>query len=200
MKQNRVSQKERERILQMYGSKYLNEETTGNKTIRDIQALVGNVKVDNILGPQTLAAIKAKLGQPDKSTTPSVDGLTYKDLIDVGWTDEQIGKSSKYKSLLPTKTETTPSVDGLTYKDLIDVGWTDEQIGKSSKYKSLLPKETEQKTVQGFEPIKIDTLKVKSLTKAPTPDGLQVGVEKTGGEQTKVQGTDDKQVIDSTNP
>ena len=161
MKQNRVSQKERERILQMYGSKYLNEETTGNKTIRDIQALVG-VNTDNILGPKTLAAIQAKLGQPDKSTTPSVDGLTY--------------------------------------KDLIDVGWTDEQIGKSSKYKSLLPKETEQKTVQGFEPIKIDTLKVKSLTKAPTPDGLQVGVEKTGGEQTKVQGTDDKQVIDSTNP
>ena len=39
MKQNRVSQKERERILQMYGSKYLNEETTGNKTIQDIQKL-----------------------------------------------------------------------------------------------------------------------------------------------------------------
>ena len=48
MKQNRVSQKEKERILQMYGSKYLNEETTGNKTIKDIQKLVG-VKDDNIL-------------------------------------------------------------------------------------------------------------------------------------------------------
>jgi lysozyme family protein len=104
MKQNRVSQKEKERILQMYGSKYLNEETTGNKTIQDIQKLVG-VKDDNILGPQTLAAIQAKLGQPEKSTTPNVDGLTYKDLVDAGWTDEQIGKSNKYKSLLPKESE-----------------------------------------------------------------------------------------------
>jgi lysozyme family protein len=104
MKQNRVSQKERERILQMYGSKYLNEETTGNKTIKDIQKLVG-VKDDNILGPQTLAAIQAKLGQPEKSTTPNVDGLTYKDLVDAGWTDELIGKSNKYKSLLPKESE-----------------------------------------------------------------------------------------------
>ena len=159
MKQNRVSQKEKERILQMYGSKYLNEETSGNKTIQDIQKLIG-VKDDNILGPQTLAAIQAKLGQPDKSTTPSVDGLTYKDLIDAGWTDEQIGKSSKYKSLLPAKTETPPST-----------------------------------TTQTPEPIKMGTMTAKSITTAPTTSGVQVGVEKTGGETTKtndavIQSTD----------
>jgi hypothetical protein len=163
MKQNRVSQKERERILQMYGSKYLNEETSGNKTIQDIQRL---------LGPQTLTAIQAKLGQPDKSTTPSVDGLTYKDLIDAGWTDEQIGKS-KYKSLLPK--------EGLQ--------GTEPKTGEVLKVK--------RDATQAPEPIKMGTMTAKSITTAPTPSGLQVGVERTGGEQTKVAGTDDKQVIQS---
>jgi hypothetical protein len=155
----------------MYGSKYLNEETSGNKTIQDIQRLLG-VNDDNVLGPQTLTAIQAKLGQPDKSTTPSVDGLTYKDLIDAGWTDEQIGKS-KYKSLLPK--------EGLQ--------GTEPKTGEVLKVK--------RDATQAPEPIKMGTMTAKSITTAPTPSGLQVGVERTGGEQTKVAGTDDKQVIQS---
>ena len=163
MKQNRVSQKERERILQMYGSKYLNEETSGNKTIQDIQRLLG-VNDDNVLGPQTLTAIQAKLGQPDKAPTVKVDGFTYQQYKDAGYTDEAMKKDSKFAVFYPS--EKGVNVTTIT-------------------------------TTQAPEPIKMGTMTAKSISSAPTPSGLQVGVERTGGEQTKVAGTDDKQVIQS---
>jgi hypothetical protein len=88
MKQNSVNQKERDRILKMYGSKPINEEVVGNKTIADIQKLVG-VKDDNILGPQTLAAIKAKLAQPSIGGEPKT-GEVLKVKRDVTQTPEPI--------------------------------------------------------------------------------------------------------------
>ena len=102
MKQIKLTEQEKLNILKQHSSKILVEETKG-KTIADIQQLLG-VKVDNILGPQTLAAIEQKLGTI-KSGTPNVDGITYDILKKVGWTDDQIGKDPKYKSLLPTTTK-----------------------------------------------------------------------------------------------
>jgi hypothetical protein len=177
MKPIKLTESEKENILRLHNSNILIEQSTG-KTIADIQKLVG-ANPDNKLGPQTLAAIKAKLGQPDKSTTPTVDGFTYEQLKGVGWTDDQIAKT-KYKSLIPT---TTPTVDGFTYEQLKGVGWTDDQIAKT-KYKSLIPtttttmKTTDTKTP---ETIGMERMKVGSLTKSPTTSGLQVGVERTGG-------------------
>jgi hypothetical protein len=169
MKQNRVSQKERERILQMYGSKYLNEETTSNKTIQDIQNLLGLTgnQADNILGPQTLKLIQTKLGQPDKTPLPKVDGFTYQQYKDAEYTDEVMKKDPKFAAFYP-----------------------------SEKGVNI----TTTTTTQSPETIKMGTMKVKSITTAPTKDGVQVGVERTGGETSKVTGTDDKQVIDSANP
>jgi len=179
MKQNRVSQKERERILQMYGSKYLNEETTDNKTIQDIQKLLGltGSQADNILGPQTLKLIQTKLGQPEKSATPSIEGFTYEQLKKLGFSDEDltIGKFSRFASLVP--------------KDKLQ--GTEPKTGEILK--------VSRDTAQTPEPIKMG-MTAKSITTAPTKDGVQVGVERTGGETSKVTGTDDKQVIDSANP
>jgi len=168
MKQNRVSQKERERILQMYGSKYLNEETTSNKTIQDIQNLLGLTgnQADNILGPQTLKLIQTKLGQPDKTPLPKVDGFTYQQYKDAEYTDEVMKKDPKFAAFYPSEKGVNITTTTTTQApELFKMGMT-----------------------------------AKSITTAPTKDGVQVGVERTGGETSKVTGTDDKQVIDSANP
>ena len=64
MKPIRLTESEKQNILRLHGSSILIEQSTG-KTIADIQKLVG-ANPDNKLGPKTLAAIKAKLGQPNK--------------------------------------------------------------------------------------------------------------------------------------
>ena len=63
MKPIRINENEKKEILGLHGSKIITEEATGGKTIADLQKLLG-VKADGYLGPQTLAAIKSKLGQP----------------------------------------------------------------------------------------------------------------------------------------
>ena len=164
MKPIKLTESERQNILKLHNSNILIEQSTG-KTIADIQKLVG-ANPDNKLGPQTLAAIKAKLGQPDKSTTPTVDGFTYEQLKGVGWTDDQIAKT-KYKSLIPT---TTPTVDGFTYEQLKSAGWTDELLA-NSKYKSLIPTTTKapeaQKVMTTKEP-STDLTQDKSMTAGKT--------------------------------
>ncbi len=67
MKPIKLTESERQNILKLHNSNILIEQSTG-KTIADIQTLVGTT-ADNKLGPKTLAAIKTKLGQPDKSVT-----------------------------------------------------------------------------------------------------------------------------------
>jgi hypothetical protein len=128
------------------------------------------------LGPQTLAAIQAKLGQSDKSAAPSIEGFTYEQLKKLGFSDEDLttGKFSRFASLVPK--------EGLR--------GTEPKTGEVLKVK--------RDAAQAPEPIKMGTMTAKSITTAPTTSGVQVGVEKTGGEQTKVAGTDDKQIIQST--
>jgi hypothetical protein len=107
MKPIKLTESEKENILRLHNSNILIEQSTG-KTIADIQKLVG-ANPDNKLGPQTLAAIKAKLGQADKVVTPNVDGFTYEQLKSAGWTDELLA-NSKYKSLIPTTTKTPEAI------------------------------------------------------------------------------------------
>ena len=64
MKPIKLTESEKENILRLHNSNILIEQSTG-KTIADIQKLVG-ANPDNKLGPKTLAAIKAKLDQPNK--------------------------------------------------------------------------------------------------------------------------------------
>jgi|688.fasta_scaffold01523_47 hypothetical protein len=72
MKQIRIDKNDKLRILSLHNKNILAEQTTENKSIADIQKLLG-LKDDNQFGPQTLAAIKTKLGQPDKvTTTPTI--------------------------------------------------------------------------------------------------------------------------------
>ena len=67
MKPIKLTESEKLDILRLHNSSIIIEQSTG-KTIADIQKLVG-ANPDNKLGPKTLAAIKTKLGQPDKVTT-----------------------------------------------------------------------------------------------------------------------------------
>ena len=67
MKPIKLTESEKQDILRLHNSSIIIEQSTG-KTIADIQKLVGT-NPDNKMGPKTLAAIKAKLGQPDKVTT-----------------------------------------------------------------------------------------------------------------------------------
>ena len=114
MKPIKLTESERQNILKLHNSNILIEQSTG-KTIADIQKLVG-ANPDNKLGPQTLAAIKAKLGQADKVVTPNVDGFTYEQLKSAGWTDELLA-NSKYKSLIPTTTKTPEAQKVMTTKE-----------------------------------------------------------------------------------
>jgi hypothetical protein len=114
MKPIKLTESEKENILRLHNSNILIEQSTG-KTIADIQKLVG-ANPDNKLGPQTLAAIKAKLGQADKVVTPNVDGFTYEQLKSAGWTDELLA-NSKYKSLIPTTTKTPEAQKVMTTKE-----------------------------------------------------------------------------------
>jgi hypothetical protein len=71
MKPMKLTESEKLDILRLHNSSIIIEQSTG-KTIADIQKLVG-ANPDNKLGPKTLAAIKTKLGQPDKvTTTPTI--------------------------------------------------------------------------------------------------------------------------------
>ncbi len=71
MKPIKLTESEKLNILRLHNSSIIIEQSTG-KTIADIQKLVG-ANPDNKLGPKTLAAIKTKLGQPDKvTTTPTI--------------------------------------------------------------------------------------------------------------------------------
>lgn len=114
MKPIKLTESEKENILRLHNSNILIEQSTG-KTIADIQKLVG-ANPDNKLGPQTLAAIKVKLGQADKVVTPNVDGFTYEQLKSAGWTDELLA-NSKYKSLIPTTTKTPEAQKVMTTKE-----------------------------------------------------------------------------------
>lgn len=114
MKPIKLTESEKENILRLHNSNILIEQSTG-KTIADIQKLVG-ANPDNKLGPQTLAAIKAKLGQADKVVTPNVDGFTYEQLKGAGWTDELLA-NSKYKSLIPTTAKTPEAQKVMTTKE-----------------------------------------------------------------------------------
>jgi hypothetical protein len=114
MKPIKLTESERQNILRLHNSNILIEQSTG-KTIADIQKLVG-ANPDNKLGPQTLAAIKAKLGQADKVVTPNVDGFTYEQLKSAGWTDELLA-NSKYKSLIPTTTKAPEAQKVMTTKE-----------------------------------------------------------------------------------
>jgi hypothetical protein len=85
MKNLKISLQEKYEILKKHGS-LLNEQpqtTPANKTIMDIQNLVG-VTDDNIVGPLTIQAIKKKIeGLPkpvnDPKTAEKVDGSKPKD-------------------------------------------------------------------------------------------------------------------------
>ena len=114
MKPIKLTESEKENILRLHNSNILIEQSTG-KTIADIQKLVG-ANPDNKLGPKTLAAIKAKLGQADKVVTPNVDGFTYEQLKSAGWTDELLA-NSKYKSLIPTTAKTPEAQKVMTTKE-----------------------------------------------------------------------------------
>lgn len=144
MKPIKLTESEKRNILKLHKSNILFEQSQG-KTIADIQALVGT-NPDNKLGPITLAAIKTRLGQSDKSSTPTIDGFTYEQLKMAGWTDEQIVKT-KYSSLIPQKSTTSEvsGDDGSTYEDMIKAGWTDDTLlksygfnDKSKKYKTRI--------------------------------------------------------------
>ena len=74
MKPIRIDESEKFKILNLHKC-VLVEEETSNKTIADIQKLLG-LKSDNQLGPQTLAAIKTKLAQPSKTTTDTTTPST----------------------------------------------------------------------------------------------------------------------------
>lgn len=147
MKPIKLSESEKQNILKLHGSNILVEQST-NKTIADIQTLVGTTP-DNKLGPMTLAAIKTKLGQPDKSSVPTIDGYTYEQMKEIGWTDEQLAKS-KFKSLIPTTTTTS-----------------------SEQNKTELTPDSEQ-----IKPIEMPSIKVKGISTAPTDSGYKVDTER----------------------
>lgn len=133
MKPIKINESEKNEILGLHSSKILSEQTTQGKTIADLQKLLG-VKADNFLGPQTLAAIKAKLGQPSGTSTPMVDGFTYEQMKAAGWTDELLAKT-KYKSLIPTTTTTTtitPKTGELAKDETISKGKQEVQVGGST--------------------------------------------------------------------
>ena len=131
MKRIKINENEKRAILGLHSSKIINEETTEVKSIADIQRLLG-VKDDGILGSQTLAAIKGKLGQPDKSTTTTVDGFTYEQLKGAGWTDDQLAKT-KYKSLIPTTTTTTTTMKTTDTKTPEAISMEKMKVGSLTK-------------------------------------------------------------------
>jgi hypothetical protein len=99
MKPIKLSESEKRNILKLHGSNILVEQSTG-KTIADIQTLVGTTP-DNKLGPKTLAAIKTKLGQPEKyvtttttTITPKKDELAKDETMSKGKQEVEVGGST----------------------------------------------------------------------------------------------------------
>ena len=166
MKPIKLTESERQNILKLHNSNILIEQSTG-KTIADIQKLVG-ANPDNKLGPQTLAAIKAKLGQPDKSTTPTVDGFTYEQLKGVGWTDDQIAKT-KYKSLIPTTTTTMKTTDTKTPET---IGMERMKVGSLTKSPTTSGLQVGVERTGGTEDVKTAQVADKSGEKPKADDAV----------------------------
>jgi hypothetical protein len=61
MKRNIITENEKLRILSLHTNKPINEQQQLNRSIKDIQNMIG-VSADNALGPQTLAKIKSLIG------------------------------------------------------------------------------------------------------------------------------------------